>query len=119
MPSERLLHLLNAEHGVRRSELSALSDADIRELEAAVTGTGDRRYFARALDFLVTARGAGATRALAQVLGDRRERDTLRAAAASQLGRVGPTAERPLLAALDSDESTVVIAATGGLARVG
>ena len=117
--SERLQEIFSTKHRASRATLASLDDRDLRELESAVLGEAHRPYRAKAMDALVVARGAGATKALALVLADEREDLALRAAAASQLGRAGPTAEKPLLAALEAGEPTILVAAAGALAKVG
>ncbi len=100
--------------------LRRLDAGDLRELELSVLGEANRQFRTRAMDALVAARGAGAIRALAQVLVNDREDVTLRAAAASQLGRAGPAAEGPLVSALrEASEPTILVAVAGALAKVG
>lgn len=118
--SERLLDVFHARHRVPREVLRRLEPGDLDEIEASVLGETHRSFRIRAMDVLVAARGAGATKALAQVLADDREDVSLRAAAAAQLGRAGPSAETPLLSALqEGREPTILVAVAGALAKVG
>jgi hypothetical protein len=118
--SERLTDVFNAQHLIPRQTLRELDARDLRELESSVLGEAHRPYRIRAMDALVAARGAGAIKALAQVLANEDEDPTVRAAAASQLGRAGPPAETPLLSALEAaSEPTILVSVAGALGKVG
>jgi hypothetical protein len=118
--SEHLQEVFAAEHGVSPATLRQLDARDLKELEATVQGAANREFRVSAMGALVAARGAGATKALAQVLANEDEDVTLRAAAASQLGGAGPTAENALVSALtEASEPTILVAAAGALAKIG
>jgi hypothetical protein len=118
--SELLNELFAAEHRAPRELLARLDAGELLELEATVRGEAHKPYRVRAMGALVDARGAGATGVLAQVLSRRNEDSAVRAAAAFQLGRAGPPAEKQLIAAIRGrPQTTVAFAAAGALAKVG
>jgi hypothetical protein len=118
--SERLHDVFNSEHRVSRDTLRQLDARDLQELELSVLGEANRPFRVKAMDALVTARGGAATAVLARVLANDGEDVTLRAAAASQLGRAGPVAERALVSTLrEASEPTILVAVAGALAKVG
>lgn len=118
--SETLQDVLNAKHRVSVEVVRRLSADDLQRLEASVRGEADRSIRPRAMDVLVAARGAGAMRVLADVLDDGDEDVTVRASAAFQLGRTGPSGEDALVSAVGTARDPVIlIAAASALGKVG
>lgn len=112
--------LLTKEHRVRPEEIRRLDARELADLVDVARGRRDQPHRIRALGVLTALQGEQALPILSEVLLDRAQDVSIRAAAAAQLGRTSASATGALLEVVTGEEDlTVLTAALGSLARVG